>query len=162
MPQLEIGTFASQLFWLTVTFSLLYFVLSGSILPKISSVLQGRQDRITNDLEAAEKLKKEAEEMEAGYIESMNDTRARAAKIIAEAAEKVQEKADERNAELTEVLFKQLEESADKLDEARIRAFYEMAGLSAELSKLIVHKVSGIDVSEGDAESAVSDAVKAA
>ena len=60
MPQLDPSTFATQLVWLIITFLILYLILWKSALPRIASILQDRQERIDNDLEKAEKLKKEA------------------------------------------------------------------------------------------------------
>ena len=62
MPQLDFATFASQIFWLVVTFGVLYLIMARSALPVIREVLQTRQTRIFEDLRKAEKLKEEAQE----------------------------------------------------------------------------------------------------
>ena len=57
LPQLNVTTFSPQLFWLVVTFATLYFVLSKVLLPRIGEVIEERADRITRDIEAAQRLK---------------------------------------------------------------------------------------------------------
>ena len=59
LPQLDIATYASQIFWLTVTFVVLYFLVAKIAMPRIAEVLEGRQERIEDDLDKAETLKKE-------------------------------------------------------------------------------------------------------
>ncbi len=46
MPQLDISTYLSQLFWFTTFFFLLYFILSHFILPKIENTIKKRYETI--------------------------------------------------------------------------------------------------------------------
>ena len=79
MPQLDqIWSYPSQVFWLVVSFAVLYYVLSRIALPKVSDLLQERQERIDADLEKAENLKKEAETVLAAYEAAMADARGKA------------------------------------------------------------------------------------
>ena len=85
MPQLDFSTFPNQIFWLLVTLTLIYLILSRVALPRIAAVLAGRQGTITNDIAAAEDLKAKASEAEAAYDKALVDARAEAQRIIAEA-----------------------------------------------------------------------------
>ena len=62
MPQLNPEFWVSQIFWLTITFGILYIVLSKLILPKISNNLEIRKSQILENIEAAESQRKESEE----------------------------------------------------------------------------------------------------
>ena len=53
LPQLNITTFPSQIFWLVVTLVVLFLLLSKVALPRIASVLEERADAIADDLDAA-------------------------------------------------------------------------------------------------------------
>ena len=61
MPQLNPEFWISQIFWLTITFGVLYIVLSKLILPKISLNLELRKSQIQDNIEAAEKQKENSE-----------------------------------------------------------------------------------------------------
>ena len=67
MPQLDSDTFLSQIFWLIVTFGVLYWLLKTKALPKVSEVLEARQDRIASDLDRAATLRT-ANEALAGLV----------------------------------------------------------------------------------------------
>ena len=73
LPQLDIETYASQIFWLIVTFIVLYFLVAKIAMPRIAEVLEGRQERIEDDLDKAETLKKEAYlvRVEEGYEKAL-------------------------------------------------------------------------------------------
>ena len=61
MPQLNPEFWISQIFWLTLTFGILYVVLSKLILPKISANLELRKSQIQENIEAAEKQREDSE-----------------------------------------------------------------------------------------------------
>ena len=63
MPQLDFTTFIPQLFWLFLSLSFLYFILSRIALPRISDVIEERNDTITDDLDEAKALSIEAEKV---------------------------------------------------------------------------------------------------
>ena len=61
MPQLDPEFWVSQIFWLLITFSILFIVLSKFILPKISSNLESRKSQILENIEIADKQKSESQ-----------------------------------------------------------------------------------------------------
>ena len=61
MPQLDTKFWFSQFFWLTITFSILFVLLSRFILPKISANLETRKSQILENISAAEKKREESE-----------------------------------------------------------------------------------------------------
>jgi F-type H+-transporting ATPase subunit b len=84
MPQLDFSTFPNQIFWLVVTLVAIYFILSKVALPRIASVLAERQGTLTNDLAAAEDLKRQAVEAEEAYNKALADARAESQRIAEE------------------------------------------------------------------------------
>ena len=53
LPQLDFSTYPTQVFWLVVSFAILYLLMSQVAIPRISEVLEGRQERFANDLDKA-------------------------------------------------------------------------------------------------------------
>ena len=78
LPQLDFSSWAGQIFWLIVIFALLYFVLAKFILPKLGNGLAERNEHIADDLDAASRFQKEAEEAEKAYTHALADARAKA------------------------------------------------------------------------------------
>ena len=66
MPQLNPEFWVSQIFWLVLTFGLLYVILSKLILPKISNNLESRKSQILENIETAEKQRAESEKKNKG------------------------------------------------------------------------------------------------
>ena len=78
LPQLDTSSWVGQIFWLIITFAVLYFALSRFILPSLRDTISNRSDRIADDLDSATRMKQDAEEAEKAYEQSLRDARAKA------------------------------------------------------------------------------------
>mgnify|MGYP005694150683 FL=1 len=59
MPQLDFSTFLPQIFWLFVSLTFLYIILSRYGLPRVSDVIEERKDIIAQDIDSAKKFSSE-------------------------------------------------------------------------------------------------------
>ena len=66
-PPFQAQHFPSQLIWLTLTFILLYALMSKVALPRIGAILADRSRRISDDLAAAQRFKEQSEAANAVY-----------------------------------------------------------------------------------------------
>ena len=105
LPQMDVSTFPSQLFWLAVSFGFLYFVVSALVLPGLSGAIANRRSRISGDLDKAATLKVEAETAEKSYTAALADAKAKARALAGETRDRLnaevavmQKEADDRAA----------------------------------------------------------------
>ena len=61
MPQLNPEFWFSQIFWLIITFGIMFILLSKLVLPKISENLEDRKAQISENIESAEKQREESD-----------------------------------------------------------------------------------------------------
>jgi F-type H+-transporting ATPase subunit b len=153
MPQLEFATFASQIFWLAVTFGILYLVMAKSALPVVREVLQNRQTRITEDLKKAEKLKEEAESAEADFTSVLVTAKGKAGVLLGNVREKASVEADKRHAKLDETFSRQAKESEHRIDVIKKEAVAEMSPV--DLARDIVKILIGVSLDKNKIEKAV-------
>ena len=90
MPQLDVPPFASQIFWLIVAFSTLYYLLSRKALPRLGEILEARQDRIAADLDEAQRLRRDAEAALASYERLIAEAQDEAHALLAETQARLQ------------------------------------------------------------------------
>ncbi|MCB9989080.1 MAG: hypothetical protein H6868_07085 [Rhodospirillales bacterium] len=145
MPQFDVTTYPSQIFWLTVTFLILYVFFSSRILPDISGVLENRQEHINGDLKTAERLKKEAEEALLSYEGSLNAARTEAAAITQAMHGDLKKKADQETRRFQEKAASEMLSMEKRLVKAREQAIEEMDDLVASVASEAAHKIVGID-----------------
>ena len=84
MPQFNAKSFNSQLFWLIITFTALYITITYFILPRIRENIRLRKNKIANDLERAENIKAEIENMISQSNIKLEDAKNQAQTMIKE------------------------------------------------------------------------------
>ena len=82
MPQFNAKSFNSQLFWLIITFTALYLIITYFILPRIRENIRLRKNKIANDLERAENIKAEIENLISQSNIKLEEAKNQAQKII--------------------------------------------------------------------------------
>lgn len=142
MPQLDPTWFASQLFWLFVCFTTLYLVLSRVILPPLQQVLSTRKETIENDLNVAQELKAQAEQAKQSYESTLVKSRAEAQKILSDAEDVSKSRSDEAKKALETQISIQLANATAAINAKKQELLKELMPSGAELSKLIVEKLT--------------------
>lgn len=114
LPQMDVTTFPSQLFWLAVTFSCLFFAMRLSILPRLGGIIEERKDRIADDLDQAAEFKQQAEEAQAAYDDALSQARAKSQNIAAETRSAIDDQISTMQSSMESEL-------AEKVEEAELR-----------------------------------------
>jgi F-type H+-transporting ATPase subunit b len=160
MPQIDqiSEIFASQLFWLVVTFGLLYFVVGRGMLPKIEATVDLRDKQIAGDLAEAESARASAEALEAANRERADANRAEALKVTGAAKEAAAREGEARLKATDAEASVRVEAAEARIRAASDAAQGEIANVAAEAAQDIVSRLTGKNVSRD----AAADAVRAA
>lgn len=145
LPQLDISTFPSQLFWLAATFAVLYFIFSKKSLPEISSVLENRREHIQSDLETAESLRTQAEQAQDTYESGLNNARKESSKTLHDAQDSIRIKAEKQTELFREKTEKEILLLEKRLTDAKDRAMEDMSMIAAEVASEAAMKIVGIN-----------------
>jgi F-type H+-transporting ATPase subunit b len=77
LPQLDAGTFPSQIFWILVGFSLVYLFISRKVTPEIEQTLRARTDHLNDLFKRARRLRSEAEKLESDARIALENARSK-------------------------------------------------------------------------------------
>jgi F-type H+-transporting ATPase subunit b len=155
VPQLDVSSFSSQIFWLIICFATLYYLLSRKALPRVSEVLEARQDRIAADLDQAQRLRREAEAALTTYEKAMAKAQDEAHALLAEVQNRLQAEAAERQAELDRRLAKQMADAEAEIVAAKERALGEIEDAAAGAARAAAERLAGVEVSAKAAQTAL-------
>ena len=161
MPQIaQISeTFASQLFWLVIAFGLIYFVIGRGMLPKIEATVEQRDQRISEDLAAAERARAEADAKEEAYRAQLEANRAEALKVTQAAKEASARETEQRVKAADAEIGQRVSVAEAEVRSAADAALAEIDVVAAESAQEIVAKLSGAAVSREQATEAVRAAL---
>ena len=142
MPQLDPTWFVSQLFWLVVTFVMLYQVLSRWALPRMQSVLELRKESLASDLDNAARLTKESDQVKQDYEQALIEARARAQQLFAEASAAHKAKSAASEKEMDGQITAMLSEAKRSIEAKKRELMEALVPAGKELADMIVDKLA--------------------
>ena len=160
MPQLNPEFWVSQIFWLILTFGTLLIVLSKLILPKISANLETRKSQILENIEAADKQRKDSELKIKEFEELISKSKTEAKNILAQAREKVQKDINLKRDALDKQLDEEIKKAEDEITALRKSAPDKINKIAIETSTELVKKLIGADVNASSISAIVDDLSK--
>jgi F-type H+-transporting ATPase subunit b len=140
-PPFDFTTYAPQLFWLAITFVILFVMLERFVLPRVGAVLKARARKIAGDLDAAERMRKDAQAALAAYEAALAGARTRAVAMLAEARGALKSEIDKRRAEVDAELGRQIAAAEAEIAGAHARALKSVRAVALEVAGDIVAKV---------------------
>ena len=150
MPQLDFSTFSSQSFWLVVSFGLMWLIIAKMIVPKITDILNQRQRKIDDYLNAAGEFKQAAEAALEKYRQALKKANDEAAEEMHKASEELHRTIAERDAETSRRLQEMLLENERQIAENRHQTMEQIEKISVALAAGIAAKLGLENVSVAD------------
>lgn len=161
MPQISqlAATWASQLFWLVVTFGVVFFVVGRGMLPKVQKTIDARDHSIAADLAAASAARDQADKVEADWRVRDQANREKAQALVAEARQRAAKDSEATLTAAAEQQAQRIAAAEADIKAATQRALDEIEAVAAEATQDIVARVSGVQVSADEARGAVKAAM---
>ena len=159
LPQLDLTTWPTQLFWLVVTFAIMYLLMSVMVTPRIRYVLEDRQQRITNDLEKARDADTKVTEMRLSYEASLEASRTEAAAKALDALSEAKATAYAAEAEMATKLNQKLKTAETKLMKMRDDAMASIDEVAAEITAQTVSHLTSLKPTKAAVSKSVKDAM---
>ena len=153
MPQLDFTTFLPQLFWLFISLSVLYLMLSKIALPRISDVIEERKDTITDDLDEAKSLSIEAENVVEDLRIKLDEAKIQSQKNLMDERQRNLEKISLKRKEFEDKVSKDILSSESKINKSKSSALVDISSVAEDiaeemLNNLFVKKVEKKDLSK--------------
>ena len=155
MPQLNPEFFVSQLFWLVVTFSFLLVFLWRISLPRIGSVLDKRERKISEDLTTAKELQINAENIQVEIDSKLKQARSEASDILKKSSISLQDKVQEELKKLDEELDTKIIDSAKTIEKNKQDSIIKIHNQINDITKLTLSKIVKLNVSDDEIKKAV-------
>ena len=157
MPQLDPEFWFSQIFWLVITFGILYLVLSKLILPKISDNLETRKSQVLDNLEVAEKQRNDSEAKLREFDNIILKSKINAKNLFNESRKKLLDNINNKRLKLEQELDKEVKIVEAEIEELKKKAPEKINNIAVETSSDIIHQLIGANVNNSSITAIVSD-----
>lgn len=160
MPQLNPEFWISQIFWLILTFSTLFVILSKFILPKISKNIEFRKSQILENIEMAEKQKEESENKIKEYEAIILKSKAEARNYFNEARKKILQDIDKKKQQLENEIDEEVNNAEKEIKELKTSAPEKINKIAIETSADLIKQLIGEEVNNSNISAIVEDLTK--
>jgi F-type H+-transporting ATPase subunit b len=142
MPQLVVADYTPQLFWLAITFILLYALMSRLLLPKVGGMLAERDRYIEDELGRAERLKGETDEALRGYEAALSQARAEAQNLHRETGAAISALSAKREQAFAAELAERTRKAEGSIDAAKRGALKALPQIATEVASSAVQRLT--------------------
>ena len=160
MPQLNPEFWISQIFWLTLIFGALYVLLSKFILPKISNNLETRKSQIVENIESAEKQRKESDQKIKDYENIISEAKIEAKNIFNQAREKILKDINNKKESLKKEIDQEIKKAETEILELKNKSPEKINKIAIETSADLIKKIVGVQVNNSNISAIVEDISK--
>ncbi len=157
MPQLNPEFWISQIFWLVLTFGMLFIILSKLILPKISKNLEARKSQILENIEAAEKQREESENKIKEYEKIILNGKNEAKNYFNEARIKILKDINKKKEILKNEINKEIKAVEKEIIDLKNNAPEKINKIAIETSSDLIKKLIGIEVNNSSISAIVEN-----
>jgi F-type H+-transporting ATPase subunit b len=160
MPQLDPTYWASQAFWLILVFTILYISIAKFYLPKIKNNLDDRENKIKEDLDAANKFKDLSELKLKEYEKILEDSKKEVIKIHLESKNKLDKDIQVKKGSMEKEIENEIIKAQEEIIELKKNSISDIQNISKDLAANIIESISGDKLNESSIKATVEDVSK--
>ena len=160
MPQLDPTYWASQAFWLILTFTVLYISIAKLYLPKIKNNLDDRENKIKDDLDAANKFKDLSELKLREYEKILENSKKEVIKIHLESKHKLDKDIQTKKDVMDKEIETEITQAQQEINELKKNSILDIQNISKDLASNIIENISGDKLNESSIKATVAEVAK--
>ena len=158
MPQLDFSTFLPQIFWLFISLSFLYIVLSRYALPRVSDVIEERKDIIAQDIDSAKKFSSETDLAIEELNMKLSEAKINSQSLMNNSLQEIKESNEEKKAILLKEINDDIVAAEAKIQEKKEESLSEISSVSEDIA---IEMLENLSIGEIDKEKVISLSRKA-
>ena len=160
MPQLDPYYWISQIFWLILSFGVLFLILSKIILPKISGNLETRKSQILENIELAEKQRLESENKIKEFEKLILEGKNQAKNYFSDAKQKIIEDINKKKTLLENEINEEIKSAEKEINDLKNNAPEKINKIAVETSVDLIKQLIGFEVNNSNISAIVEDLSK--
>ena len=160
LPQLDLSTYPSLMFWAVISLIIGYFLMSFLVAPNIKSILNLRETNIQNDLVKAKASTHENEKIKQEIIDHQKDIKLRSQKLINEALSDSKLSIEKTENDITKKINSKISKADKNIQELQKNIISDLVNSADEIIIEIVKKFTNINHDKANLKQVVKTASK--
>ena len=160
MPQLDPTYWASQAFWLILIFTALYLALSNLFIPKIKNSIDNRENKIKDDLDEAQKLKKLAEQKLKEYDLYIESAKKEVQKIIFDRKNTLNSEIKNKKKKFEKEIEIEIKSAEKEIENFKKESLGSISNISEEMASKVIEQISGEPMNQSSVKAAILETTK--
>ena len=160
LPQLDLTTYPSLIFWSIISLLIGYFLMRYLVTPNIKSILNSRETSIQNDLVKAKSSSQEADKIKQTIIKNQEEIKLKSQSVINGALLEAKEIIEKDEKDISNKLDQKVSDTENKIINTQKQVIDEVISSAEEITANVVRKFTNLKCNKADIEKAVKLASK--
>lgn len=160
LPQLDLTTYPSLIFWSIISLLIGYFLMRYLVTPNIKSILNSRETSIQNDLVKAKSSSQEADKINQTIIKNQEEIKLKSQSVINGALLEAREMIEKNEKDISNKLDQKVSNTENKIMNTQKQVIDEVISSAEEITANVVRKFTNLKCNKADIEKAVKLASK--
>ena len=160
LPQLDLNTYPSLIFWSVVSLITGYILMKYLVTPNIKSILNNRETNIQNDLVKAKTSSQETEKIKENIINSQTELKSRSQLILNKALSETKQNIEKKEIDLNKKLNEKVLKAEQQIMETQKLVIKELLDNSEELTAKVIQNLTDLKYDKVEGKRAINTASK--
>ena len=162
LPQLDPSSYPSQIFWMVVIFAIMHFYFSKKSLPQIARTVENRSERIKNDLDSAERLRTEVEEVQRQYEEKLEQAKTKSSDLFKNIESDIKVQSENALSDFQNSSEERVTQLEKNISIARQKAMDEISDVIEDIATSAAEKIIDTKIDQKSAKNVIKKLNKVA
>ena len=160
LPQLDLNTYPSLVFWSVVSLIIGYILMKYLVTPNIKSILNNRETNIQNDLVKAKTSSQETEKIKENIINSQIDLKLKSQLIINQALTETKHNIEKKEKDINQKLYEKVVKAEKQILDTQKLVIKEVINNSEELTANVIQNLTNLKYDKVEGKRAINTASK--
>ena len=160
MPQLDIAFYPAQIFWLIISFGILFLAMKYWLLPPLADVLEQREEKIKKILRQADKMSAEAERIGKEYQAYVDDAVQYSTRVLQTAHDEVAANYATQEENLLQILKTDTEKAENDINEEKKNILGGIEEITYNFVKIFLKVFYSLKLPEKNVQEQISLLIK--
>lgn len=160
MPQFDVTTYPSQIFWLVICFLVLCIVMARYLVPRLTSVLEVREQRLQEDWDQSKTLSNAGDSLRQENLRRLADARGNAHSLIHQTIQEIHHRKTSRITVLDEELAIKTKNIRHDLETETQKILENMEPMVSQIIKATSFRILGQPLTQTEIKEVVQSVLK--